>query len=323
MADLLTGPAVAGTILVLGTGGTIAQRGAGPAEIPVAALLPAGFSRPIVTRQIAQRTSVDLLPSDLARLVVAVGGAMRDPAVSGVIVTHGTDTMEETAFLLGQTVAPAKPVVLTGAMRTASHPDHDGPANLRLALDALPRLSPGVYAAFGGALFWGADIAKRHACAPDAMASPNLGFLPSGDPLATLPPLPLPAVWPRIAIAPVWLGIGAEDWAAFTPGALDGLVIAGTGAGNIPAALHSVVHALTGAGLPVLRASRTGAGPVRRGGEMDDDALGTLPAGWLAPAKARLLLALCRAAGFDRAGIAARLAQVNAAFDALGAGRHI
>lgn len=321
MADLRAESPVAGTILVLGTGGTIAQRGTGPAEIPVAALLPAALSQRIVTRQIAQRTSVNLSPTDLAALVGAVGAAMRDTSVSGVVVTHGTDTMEETAFLLGQTITPAKPVVLTGAMRDAGHPDHDGPANLRLALHALPRLAPGVYAAFGGALFWGADLAKRHATDRDAMASPNLGPRAAADPLVTLAPLPLPTTWPRIAIAPVWLGIGPEDWTTFTPGALDGLVIAGTGAGNVPAALHPAVRALTDAGLPVLRASRAGAGPVRHGGEMDDNALGTLPAGWLAPVKARILLALCIAAGLDRAGVAQRLSHIDAAFDALGAGR--
>ena len=328
MNDVRTLTGVEGVVLVLGTGGTIAQRGTGASEIPVETLLGGVSGSPTRARQVAQVTSVDLGFADLHRLTTDVAAAMDAPDVVGIVVTHGTDTIEETAFLLGQAVACTKPVVLTGAMRTAGHPASDGPANLRDALTAARTLGAGVYVLFGGALFWGADVAKRHSLALDAIGSPNIGPIgymdrgrpcltnPARDPMIRLPPLPMPANWRHIPVLTAYLGMGPEDWPTSEP---PGMVIAGTGAGNIPASLHSLVRRLTATGACVIRASRADAGPVLAGGEMDDAALGTLPAGWLTPGKARLLLGLCLAAGLSGVEIADRLRAIGAAFEIMGA----
>lgn len=252
---------------------------------------------------------------------MAVLDGMADPTVADVVLTHGTDTMEETAFLLGQVVDCMKPAVPTGAMRTADHPAHDGPANLRDAIRVTrdSRLSR-VHVCLGGALYWGADLAKRPSTDLDAIASPNvgpIGYVPARrldlddaprDALAGIAPLPLPHVWPKVAILPVYLGIEADDWSAMAPSTVAGLVIAGTGSGNIPDRLQGLVRRFADAGACVLRASRAGASPARS--EMDDAALGTLPAGWLGPVKARLLLALCLATGLRREDVAVRLIDV-------------
>lgn len=298
-------------ILVLGTGGTIAQMGRGRAEIAIATLAQ---GHPVRTRQICQVTSVNLGADDLAGIHAAICEAMADPAVAGVVLTHGTDTLEETAFLLSQTLRPAKPLVLTGAMRPAGAAAPDGPENLAAAIRAAGRLAPGLHVAFGDRILPGIDVMKRHATARGAMVSPHLGGAAPG-PLPA--PLPWPVRWPRVAVLPVHLMTQAEDWPMEDP-TLAGAVIAGTGAGTIPDRLHAATRALS-ARMPVLRASRTGAGFVGAGGEMDDAALGTLPAGWLPPVKARLLLSLTLAAGLDRAAIADRLHQISQAYAAMGA----
>jgi L-asparaginase len=131
--------------LVIATGGTIAGRAAQAtdnvgyraAELGVQQLLdavPALAGLPLRTLQLAQVDSKDMGPAVWQPLVQALDQALRDPAVGGVVVTHGTDTLEETAYLLQRVLAPAKPVVLTAAMRPATSLQADGPQNL---LDAL------------------------------------------------------------------------------------------------------------------------------------------------------------------------------------------
>jgi L-asparaginase len=256
--------------------------------------------------------------SDRVRAEVA-GGA------DGVVITHGTDTIEETAFFLDLTVPDDAPVVVTGAMRHPEAPGADGPANLYAAirvacspdargLGCLVVMSDEVH----GARF----VRKSHTSSTGAFVSPGfgpLGLVVEGDPRirgAARAGLVLPAD-PRVGerrVGMITMALGDDGTllrlAGSDPRAFDGLVIAGLGAGHVPAGVVPLVaeHA---ARVPVVLSTRTGAGSVLRqtygypGSERDLLERGLIHSGFLDPAKARILLQLLLATGAARADITA------------------
>ena len=252
--------------------------------------------------------------SDLVRAEIA-GGA------TGVVITHGTDTIEETAFFLDLTVGADAPVVVTGAMR---HPDAagaDGPANLYAAV----RVAAAPAARGLGALVVMSDeihgarfVRKTHTVSTAAFVSPAfgpLGLVVEGDPRIrgaartglTLAADPRAAEL-RVGLVTVALG---DDGELLRRGGdiLDGLVVAGLGAGHVPARMVPTVADLA-ARIPVVLSTRTGSGSVLRqtygypGSERDLLERGLIQSGFLDPAKARVLLQLLLANRADRAGIA-------------------
>ena len=253
--------------------------------------------------------------SDLVRAELADGAA-------GVVITHGTDTIEETAFFLDLTVDSDAPVVVTGAMRHPEAAGADGPANLYAAvrvaiapaargLGALVVMSDEIH----GARF----VRKSHTFSTGAFISPAfgpLGLVVEGDPRIrgaartglTLPADPAIAEF-RVGLFTVALGDDGELLRR-AGDAFAGLVIAGLGAGHVPARMVPAVaeHA---ARIPVVLASRTGAGSVLRhtygypGSERDLLDRGLIQSGFLDPAKARVLLQLLLADGATRQDIAA------------------
>ncbi len=237
------------------------------------------------------------------------------PEVDGVVVTHGTDTLEESAYLVARTVPADKPIVFTGAMRTASELGWDGPSNLidavRVAASDESR-GYGVMVTISGRIFAGLDVTKAHTYLLDAFESPGLGplgvldegeivfrrALPPSPPLLVLRAPALP-----IDIVSVFAGSDERLLDASREAAL-GVVIAAMGRGNVPPAMVPGIERWVSDDKPVVVTSRALRGRVGQtygytgGGRRLHD-LGVLFAGSLRPQQARIELSLALGAGVN------------------------
>jgi len=309
----LRGMGVVGArVVVLATGGTIAQNGERQATLGVEALLHAsGLDGVTEAHQILQLTSPNVRPSHWISIADAVSSAVERDEVNGVVVTHGTDTIEETAFFVELTCPTDKPIIFTGAMRPAHSLESDGPENLRnaVALCRFPSArSKGVLVVFGGEVHAARDLTKRDSQKLSAFDSPNIGAVGtiSGQfdrehVLSPLPHFPVPSALPEV---PIIYGYAGQDasLAEFVKRArYPGIVIAGTGGGSIADDVLPLLAGMARDGILIVRSSRTGAGRVDRNGEVDDDAAGFIAAGTLNPHKARVLLMLCLTTGLGAA----------------------
>lgn len=321
-------------ILVLGTGGTIAGAGSGATG---AAYRPGGLAlETLIAHLDALGLVAELMPQDVARigsqdigwtewqaLHAACERALANPAVDAVIITHGTDTAEETGFLLDLTLPSPKPIVLVGAMRPADAVGADGMRNfanaVRVASD--PAVSGrGVMLVMGDAVLSARDARKAATSAIDAFRSFPRGPLARVTP-ASLdwfgPPhranerarYPFPQALPRVAILTAGAGMDEQPVEALLGIGCKGVVLAGMGQGNAPASVIAALSQAAARGVPVVRSSRVDEGIVDRNVEVDDDALGLVAARALGPAKARMLLMVLIANGITDA------AEVQAAFD--------
>ncbi|MFE4922368.1 asparaginase [Streptomyces sp. NPDC056661] len=242
--------------------------------------------------------------SDLLDLAVAI----ETLPVDGVVITQGTDTIEETSYLLDLVTTSDMPIVVTGAMRNASLAGADGPANvlaaIRVAASTEAR-GTGTVVVFGEEIHAARWVRKTHATSPTAFTSyPGpLGYVAEDRVRIMTRPSDSPKVDPRGATTPVrtaiaTVGLGDDGTILQAIGdQADGLVIAAFGAGHVPMAC---VDALTDLAkrIPVVLATRTGSGPVLRqtygfpGSESDLLARGLISASTLDPIKARILLQL-------------------------------
>ncbi|KAB8164704.1 asparaginase [Streptomyces sp. 3MP-14] len=259
---------------------------------------------------------------DAASRAVTAGAA-------GVVVTQGTDTLEETAYLADLLWPHPEPFVLTGAMRNPTLAGADGPANLLAAVRvaAAPEARGlGAVVVFNDAVHAARWVRKTHSSHPGAFASPDLG--PIGQLaedrvhiLARPPrpePLPTPPDPARLAATKVALHTATlDDDGALLDGLAathQGLVVAAFGVGHVAAPLAPVLGALAER-LPVVLTSRTGAGTVLRhtyggaGSEADLQQRGLINGGFLHPYKARVLLRLLLAAGTPPADLPAAFAR--------------
>ena len=305
-------------VIVLGTGGTIAGRAARPgdnigysaAEVGVAELLagidvPAGVT--LHAEQVAQVDSKDMEFTIWLALALRCEHWLAMDDVAGVVITHGTDTLEETAFFLQSVMAPGKPVVLTCAMRPASALSPDGPQNVRdaIAVAATPG-ARGVVAVCAGTIHTALDVRKVHPYRLDPFSSGDAGALgyveeglvrpvrdwPGGEPTVVLKsPIGAP---PRVEIVTSHAGArGAvvdalvRERQAGAPDAVQGLVLAATGNGTLHHDLEAAAMRAQEAGIVVLRATRCGDGRIL---PKPSDAL--RDAGGLSPVKARISLML-------------------------------
>lgn len=324
-------------VLILGTGGTIAGTGTDPArawayqaaQLGVAQLVaavPELAAIPLATQQVAQIDSKDMAWSVWQALAQALDAAMQDAAVEAVVITHGTDTLEETACLLHHLHDGRKPIVLTAAMRPATAPDADGPRNLRdavrLAHTAAGLGLGGVVAVLQGRVWAGIHVRKAHSHALDAFdaggAAPLAVLNDAGEVLASAGAASWMAAWPRgegmgwarvsspmpprvevvlsHADADGWmvdaaLRQSADDAAAGDPQrhaqVLRGLVVAATGHGTVNAGLEAALQRAAAQGVVVWRSSR-----VARGGVTPREGDVWPAAGTLTPAQARVALQL-------------------------------
>lgn len=260
---------------VVATGGTIASTAEGSETGAAPALSGADLVEAVpelerhaeVTAEtVATRPGFDVSPAICARVARRVRDC-RDE-VDGVVVTHGTDTLAETALYLELTCEG--PVVVTGSQRRPDEPASDAPTNLLTAVRALAdeRTRRGAYVAFDEELHAPSTVRKAHTCALGAFRSPEAGPLArltrrrirwhrDPSPPETRLPIPDPGDQPTVALVVSASGVGREAFDAVVTDA-DGVVVAGTGLGNTTAALG---RAIADADLPVVIASRCHAGP--------------------------------------------------------------
>ena len=308
-------------VVVLGTGGTIAGRAGSAAdnigytagEVGVADLLggieaPLGIS--LLAEQVAQVDSKDMSFDIWRSLAQRCAYWLGEADVAGIVITHGTDTLEETAFFLQSVLAPSKPVVLTCAMRPSTALAPDGPQNVRDAIVAAAASgASGVVAVCAGRVHSAFDVQKVHTYRLDAFDSGDagpLGYVEEGAlrllrnwPAA----VPVRAVFERMAAAQSWPRVeillshaeargaildallaerrgGAED-------PIQGIVLAATGNGTLHHALEAAALRAEAEGVAVVRATRCAQGRILpREKELLRDA------GALTPVKARIALML-------------------------------
>jgi L-asparaginase len=313
-------------ILVLGMGGTISGISANAdkplqyqaGQVSVDTLLQtAGFAAAgelkVLSRQVANIDSQNLTHAHLTELGECVSRALDDPWLQGLVITHGTDTMEETAIFLHLTCGhkarrAGKRVVLTGAMLPSNARQSDGPQNLSDAVtwasatvDGCPG---GVYGVFAGKVCLGWDLSKRHATdldaplqaafcsAVDALDPAWLSVVKSPHlPLANDLPIPPSDAWPWVEILTSHAGARAESMQQLLGSGVQGLVVAGTGLGGFHSAWAAGLQSAARQGIAVVRSSRAGAGVVSQ--DIPDKELkGMVAAGNLSAPKARIALQL-------------------------------
>ena len=308
-------------VMILATGGTIAGTGATAtttvgytaATIGVEALIAAVPELAKVARvsgeQVFQIASENMTPDNWLRLGRRVNELLARDDVAGVVITHGTDTLEETAYFLDLVVKSAKPIVLVGAMRPATAISADGPMNLynAVALAASREaVGRGVLVCMNDRIDAARDVTKTNTVALDTFRSPELGVLgmmEGGRPAfyrtadrahttATEFDIKDLRELPKVGIALAYAGSGRIAIDAMVAAGVKGIVNAGVGDGSLSVEARAALVEARAKGIVVVRASRIPGGAVARNGEADDDALDFVVADNLSPQKARILLAL-------------------------------
>ena len=292
-------------------GGTIANHTAGRLTGP--ALVDTVPSVSAIARVEAETfsnvSSIELTLSDWIRLTRRVNDVLAGGEMAGVIVTSGSDTLEELAWWLDLTVSGDRPVVVTGAMRRPSDADADGPRNLadavRVAVDPAAR-GRGAMVVMGGRVLRARDAAKQSVSASDAFGSTADGPMglieaarvawTSRSRQAARPPtfdVATVSQLPRVDVLLTYQQAPGDLVDAARRAGAHGLVIAAAGAGAVTVAQADALNAARRAGIPVVVASRVSRGDLTAA----DVPKGTIPAGTLAPVKARILLMLALARG--------------------------
>ncbi|MFF4320688.1 asparaginase [Streptomyces sp. NPDC001568] len=312
-----------GRIVVISTGGTIASRwmGSGFAaeadgrEVMATAPLPEGITIEVV--DLFRVNSPRLTTAHQLTLLRTVHEVLADPDVDGIVVTHGTDTLEESAFLVDLHHHDARSVVFTGSQLPMGSADGDGPGNLYDALlTAATTRGLGVLITFAGRVHAARGTVKTQAVALDAFADPSkellgkIGFgkvtmlrepqRPAPLALPAMPELP-----PRVDMVmhhadgdPLLLNAAVEAGAR-------GIVLVGTGAGNATPEIVDAVAAAIARGVLVALTTRVAAGPVTEiythGGAVDLVAVGAVATGTLRAGQARIAVLSALLAGSDPA----------------------
>ena len=319
-------------ILVLGMGGTIAGLASRPTENPlqydagqvgVDALIasiqsgmPKGLG--LISRQLANINSRNLSESLLSELGNVIQLALKDPLINSIVITHGTDTIEETGLFLQLTCGHSaqslgKKVILTAAMLPSNAPEADGPTNLinaiEMSLRPLTECPGGIFAVMGGSVCLGMDLVKRHTSAlkaplQDSPSSPvdHLDPLWLSEVFAVqaswLEDLPIPtgAQWPWVEILTSHAGARPETISHWIDTPVDGLILAGTGMGGFHDAWKIPLEKIRQQGVALVRSTRTGSGYTYRNLPEKDEP-GCMASGRLSAPRARIALQLALNAG--------------------------
>lgn len=323
-------------VAVLSTGGTISSH-----TDPLAGRIPGLTGSDLLSTvtgdpyctvrpvEVLSRSSFALTPQDMTTILTAVRDELADADVAGVVITHGTDTLEETAYLLQLFHRDARPVVLTGAIRPADDANADGPGNLHEAI--LVATAPasrhrGVLISFAGQVFAAAGTVKVDTTALTAFGSPGCGALGSvsGNDVTfsaaanESPHSLLGACSPDLAstrVDIVALYPGADDTAlrACAQAGAQALVLEGTGSGNAPPSLTTAIADLSAAGVVIALSSRVHRGSIAPlyggpGGGRELVNAGVIPTGWMRPSHARIALLALLACEPDPARVRALFA---------------
>jgi L-asparaginase len=307
-------------IVILATGGTIAgaaasqteagyQSGAVGVDILIQAVPQLADLAQIKGEQIASIGSQDMNDEVWLKLGKRVNELVGSSDVDGIVITHGTDTLEETSYFLHLVVQGDKPVVMTGSMRPSTAMSADGPLNIynAVAIAADPKArGRGVLVAVDDDIHSAHDIVKTH--------TTDVATFSSGEPGLVGAALFGSNVWyrspaqvhtkaselgigsakalPRVDILYAHANMSPDLIASATGSGAKGLVIAGVGDGNMTAPALEAVKQAIAKGVVVVRSSRVNGGIVRRNIEVSDDQLGTVASMELNPSKARVLLQL-------------------------------
>lgn len=302
-------------IYILATGGTIAGTAQDstdllrytPGSLGVETLISAvpeirNFSR-VTGEQVCNINSDDITPAIWLNLSHRVNTLLMSPEVDGIVITHGTDTLEETAYFLNLVTTSDKPVVITGSMRPATAISADGPLNLlnavQLAASPVAR-GKGVLVSLNGEINGARDTTKTNTQSVDTFRSTDfgrLGYMEDGRPVlyrisarnhttsSEFDVSGLTAL-PRVDIVMTYPGMDATAIEAFVRSGTQGMVIDAMGNGEYPKAISPALESAAQNGIPVVISSRTGSGITTASNPM------FISADTLSPQKARILLML-------------------------------
>jgi len=307
-------------VVVLATGGTIAgsaesaiQADYTSGRVTVDAMVAAvpkiqGLAR-VRGEQLANVGSQDITFAIMMALANRINDLLAEKDNHGVVVTHGTDTMEETAHFLNLTVASRKPVVMTGAMRPATAISADGPLNLynAVAVAADPKAAGrGVLVVMNDRIHGAHSLTKSNTTSVETFISPVNGLIGTvnygrteyfrrpfrNHTFNSEFSLAGVRVLPRVDIIYACADMPPDLIDASVDRGARGIVIAGDGNGNMNAATIERAARATAGGIRIVRSSRVSTGKVSRNVEIDDDRLGFIASDELNPAKSRILLML-------------------------------
>jgi L-asparaginase len=307
-------------IVIVATGGTIAgsadsttaagyKSGAVAVDVLIAAVPQMKKFADVRGVQVASIGSQDMNDEVWVKLATEVNRLLAQTDVDGVAITHGTDTMEETAYFLNLVVKSDKPVVLTGSMRPSTSLSADGPLNIYNAVGVAsdPRArGRGVLVVANDDIHGARAITKRHTTDVETFVSPEAGLIGvclfddrefSRSPARAHTkdtPFTVAAgqALPRVDVVYAHAGMSPDLIDAAVANGAKGLVIAGVGDGNMTTQALEAVKRAIGKGVVVVRSTRVGDGIVRRNIEVQDDKIGSVVSKELNPAKARVLLKL-------------------------------
>jgi L-asparaginase len=307
-------------VVIIATGGTIAGEAASSAQagytsgqVGVDALIKAVPTLSKLARvsgeQISNVGSQDMSDAVWLKLAKRINQLAASPDVSGIVITHGTDTMEETAYFLDLVVKTQKPVVLTGSMRPSTALSADGPLNIYNAVGvaADPHAAGrGVLLSINDQIHSAHDVTKTHTTATDTFMSPYRGLIGATaygvnqyyrtpfkkDTVDTPFKVDNVESLPRVDILYIYEDMPGDPVDAAVKAGAKGIVTAGVGNGNMPKAVMDACSRAASAGVVVVRASRVPLGYVGRNVEVDDDKLNFVASEELNPPKARVLLRL-------------------------------
>jgi len=307
-------------IIILATGGTIAGAGTSSdragytaGKIPIDDLIgtipTVKKIADITGEQIASVGSQDMTIDIWKKLAMRINDIAKNNEATGIVVTHGTDTQEETGYFLDLVCTTDIPVVLTGSMRAATAISADGPKNLydAITIAANPASKGrGVLISFNEGIFDARDVMKLSTTKTNAFGSPNTGpvgqaydgrveyYLKSEREVKPANPIAIAAdtKFPRVDIVYMYADAPPDQIDMLVSKKVAGIVIAGVGNGNFNKAYMDAVKRAVSAGVVICRASRTPSGRVVLHDEINDDELGTIVSDDLTPQKARILLML-------------------------------
>lgn len=328
-------------VRLLTTGGTIAslpdrqtgaKRPALSAEDLLASVPEIEGVAEVEVEEIASVSSWNLSPADMLRVARRAGEALAEPGVEGVVVTHGTDTVEETAFLTDLTLRADGPVAFAAAMRSPDEPSADGARNLLNAVrtaSAPAARGAGALVVMNDELHAARWVRKLDSALASAFASPGRGpvgrVTPDSLELPWLPPRAFTIEAPErlseeVALVAAYPGMGGGVVEAVLDATgASGLVVEGTGSGNVPGGVVGGIRAAVERGLPVVIATRVPGGSTQAvygapGGGAELRELGAASAGPLPAGKARLFLMALLASGLAGAEAARELEAAAATF---------
>ncbi len=307
-------------IHILATGGTIAGTGSSSTQtnytagqVAIGTLLDAvpeiNNIANATGEQIVRIGSQDMTDDVWLTLAKRINELAAQDDIDGIVITHGTDTMEETAYFLNLTVKTDKPVVLVGAMRPSTALSADGPLNLydAIVVAAAPESrAKGVVVAMNGLIIGAHSVTKMNTITVQTFQAPNsgaLGYIYNGKVFydqITVKTHTTASVFdvtnlnelPKVGIVYSYSNIDADMVAPMLTNGYRGIVHAGVGNGNIHKNVFPVLEAARNQGIQVVRSSRVPTGPVTLDAEVDDAQYGFVASQELNPQKARILLML-------------------------------